>query len=126
MLRSLFRPRPTTYRRPQSRTAASRACSGGPDPPAGLLRLGAEPGWQADGVALGGAPTATDRTGAGSRAATSCWTTRRSCGRALDFPRADPLALLAELVRVHGPDAGVHALGMYGAAVWDSVSGSYG
>jgi asparagine synthase (glutamine-hydrolysing) len=121
MLRSLFRPRPADVPAPAAAHGGFTGVLGGPDPVTALQRLGAEPVWQADSVALGGAPTATDRTGRWLACGDVVLDNAEELRRVLDFPRADPLALLAELVRARGPDAGVHALGMYAAAVWDSL-----
>lgn len=90
---------------------------GGPDPAAALRRLRRDPAWSGAGLALAGA---TERAPDGG------W---MACGdvvvdnaaelrRVLGMPGASPLALLAELARAHGPNAGRHALGMYAAAVW--------
>lgn len=90
---------------------------GGPDPAAALRRLGFDPAWSEGGLALAGAVEQAPDGG---------WI---ACGdvildnapelrSALGVPGASPLALLAELARVHGAYAGRHALGMYAAAVW--------
>jgi len=122
MLTSLFRRRAAGV--PAAVPAAAHGgfagVLGGPDPAAALRRLGAEPAWRGDGVALGGAPVAADRTGELVACGDAVLDNAPELRRALGLPRADPLALLAELVRAHGPDAGVHALGMYAAAVWDA------
>lgn len=122
MLTSLFRRRAADAPAPVPAAAHGGFAGvlGGPDPAAALRRLGAEPAWQGEGVALGGAPAAADRTGGWIACGDVVLDNAPELRRALDLPLADPLALLAELVRAHGPDAGVHALGMYAAAVWDA------
>jgi asparagine synthase (glutamine-hydrolysing) len=90
---------------------------GGADPAAALRRLGFDAVWREGEAAFAGA---IERAGDGG------WI---ACGdvvldnagelrRGLGLPGASPLALLAELVRKQGGDAGRHALGMYAAAVW--------
>lgn len=122
MLRSLFRRPVADVPVPASFAAHGGFAGvlGGPDPAAALQRLGAEPAWRGEGVALGGAPVATDRKGDLVACGDVVLDNAEELRRALDLPRADPLALLAELVRAYGPDAGLHALGMYAAAVWDA------
>ncbi len=120
MLRSLFRPRPADAPAPGMAHGGFAGVLGGPDPVAALRRLGAEPAWHGEEVVFGGAATATDRTGRWLACGDVVLDNAEELRRALDFPGADPLALLAELFRAHGPDAGLHALGMYAAALWDS------
>jgi asparagine synthase (glutamine-hydrolysing) len=120
MLRSLFRPRSIDV--PASATAHGGFAGvlGGPDPVAAFGRLGVELACLGEGALLGGGPTETDRRGGLVACGDVVLDNAEELRRALDMPRARPLALLAELVRVHGPDAGAHALGMYAAAVWDN------
>jgi asparagine synthase (glutamine-hydrolysing) len=90
---------------------------GAADPGAALRRMGVEPAWIEGKAAFAGAV---------ERAPDGGWV---ACGDVvldnagelrgtLGLPGASPLAILAELARVHGADAGRHALGMYAAAVW--------
>jgi asparagine synthase (glutamine-hydrolysing) len=118
MLRSLFRPRRIDV--PASATAQGGFAGvlGGPDPVAAFGRLSVELACLGEGALLGGGPTETDRKGGLVACGDVVLDNADELRRALDMPRARPLALLAELVRVYGPDAGVHALGMYAAAVW--------
>lgn len=95
---------------------------GGPDPEAALRRLGVEPAVSREGFAFGGAPFATDRTGGFVACGDAVLDNAEALRRGLGLPHAGPLALLAELVRAHGPAAGEHALGMYAVAVWDAAA----
>lgn len=91
------------------------------DPAAALRALGVEPAWSDAHVALGGAPVWTDRTGAVIASGEIVLDNADAIRRTLDLdPDAGPGTLLAELYRRHGRDAGLHALGMFAVALWDT------
>ncbi|HEV2736612.1 MAG TPA: asparagine synthase-related protein, partial [Longimicrobiaceae bacterium] len=120
MLGSIFRSRSVDVPASAMAHGGFAGVLGGPDPVAAFGRLGVELACLGEGALLGGGPTETDRTGGLVACGDVVLDNADELRRALDMPRARPLALLAELVRVHGPDAGAHALGMYAAAVWDN------
>ncbi|HEX7243051.1 MAG TPA: asparagine synthase-related protein [Longimicrobiaceae bacterium] len=121
MLKELFARRPPATAPAPAGAGGFAGVLGGPDPSAALRRLGVDPAWRGDGVVLGGGPVETDRSGRWTACGDAVLDNAEELRRALGLPGAGPLALLAELVRAHGADAGAHALGMYAVAVWDAA-----
>ena len=68
----------------------------------------------------GGAPVWTDATGAIVVSGELVLDNADELRLKLRLPDADPGVLLAELYLLHGAKAGLHALGMFAVAIWDT------
>jgi asparagine synthase (glutamine-hydrolysing) len=89
--------------------------------PGGALRsIGVEPVWQDEDIAFGGAEVWTDAMGIVIVSGEVHLANAAALRRTLDRPQAREGELLAELYRCHGDKAGLHALGMFAAAIWDT------
>ena len=93
---------------------------GVPDAGAALRRLGVASAWEDGDAACGGAPVGRDSTGRVTVCGEVQLDNRVELRQALDLPGAKDAELLAELYHRHGVEAGMHALGMYAAAIWDA------
>ena len=89
-------------------------------PVAGLSALGSDVVWHDERVAFGGAPVWTDTTGTIVVSGELVLDNADELRLELRLPDADPGMLLAELYRQHGTEAGLHALGMFAVAIWDT------
>lgn len=89
------------------------------DPAAEMRRLGVEPAWRDQDVAFGGAPVWTDRTGSVVVSGEIVLDNAPELREMVGLENGEPGELLAELYRLHGPNAGRYALGMFAVAIWD-------